>query len=128
MSIAADRCEDSSKQLCGMKRTNRCANLHCFAAHLHNVVRELLLQQSLDCNIGVAPTAAVHLTEATHTDARPEQQLFWCDLPLVFGFFLQEAGTKGVFGLIAFAMAMVVLSIGIFGPRTNDLELEQISH
>jgi putative MFS transporter len=46
----------------------------------------------------------------------------------IIGFFLQTAGTKGVFGLIAFAMAMVVLSIGIFGPRTNDLELEQISH
>ena len=29
---------------------------------------------------------------------------------------------------IAFAMLMVVLSIGIFGPRTRDLELEQISH
>ncbi len=46
----------------------------------------------------------------------------------IIGFFLQTAGTKGVFGLIAFAMLMVVLSIGIFGPRTNDRELEQISH
>jgi MFS transporter, putative metabolite:H+ symporter len=46
----------------------------------------------------------------------------------IIGFFLQEAGTKGVFGLIAFAMLMVVLSIGILGPRTNDLELEEISH
>lgn len=46
----------------------------------------------------------------------------------IIGFFLQTAGTKGVFGLIAFASAMVVLSIGIFGPRTRDLELEQISH
>ena len=46
----------------------------------------------------------------------------------IIGFFLQQAGTKGVFGLIAFAMAMVVLSIGIFGPRTNDLELEEISN
>jgi len=45
----------------------------------------------------------------------------------IIGFFLQTAGTKGVFGLIAFAMLMVVLSIGIFGPRTRDLELEQIS-
>ena len=45
----------------------------------------------------------------------------------IIGFFLQTAGTKGVFGLIAFAMVMVVLSIGIFGPRTNMLELEQIS-
>ena len=46
----------------------------------------------------------------------------------IIGFFLQTAGTKGVFGLIAGAMAMVVVSIGVFGPRTNDLELEQISH
>lgn len=46
----------------------------------------------------------------------------------IIGFFLQNAGTKGVFGLIAVAMTMVVLSIGIFGPRTRDLELEQISH
>ena len=45
----------------------------------------------------------------------------------IIGFFLQTAGTKGVFGLIAFAMAMVVLSIAVFGPRTNTLELEQIS-
>jgi hypothetical protein len=30
--------------------------------------------------------------------------------------------------LIAFAMLMVVVSIGVFGPRTTDLELEQISH
>ena len=43
-------------------------------------------------------------------------------------FFLKEYGTTGVFSLIAFASLMVVLSIGIFGPRTNDLELEQISH
>ncbi len=46
----------------------------------------------------------------------------------IIGFFLHTAGTKGVFGLIAFAMLMVVLSIGIFGPRTRNMELEQISH
>lgn len=45
----------------------------------------------------------------------------------IIGFFLNRAGSAGVFGLIAFAMLMVVLSIGIFGPRTRDLELEQIS-
>ncbi len=45
----------------------------------------------------------------------------------IIGFFLQATGTKGVFGLIAFAMAMVVISIAVFGPRTRDLELEQIS-
>jgi putative MFS transporter len=46
----------------------------------------------------------------------------------IIGFFLNTAGTGGVFGLIAFAMAMVVLSISIYGPRTRALELEQISH
>jgi MFS transporter, putative metabolite:H+ symporter len=45
----------------------------------------------------------------------------------IIGFFLKTAGTKGVFGLIAFAMLMVVLSIGIFGPRTRHRALEQIS-
>jgi putative MFS transporter len=47
----------------------------------------------------------------------------------IIGFFFAHFdGTTGVFGLIAFAMLMVVLSIGIFGPRTSNLELEQISH
>jgi putative MFS transporter len=46
----------------------------------------------------------------------------------IIGFFLTNAGTKGVFGLIAFAMLMVVLSIGILGPRTSGRELEEISH
>jgi MFS transporter, putative metabolite:H+ symporter len=47
----------------------------------------------------------------------------------IIGFFFAHFnGTTGVFGLIAFAMLMVVLSIGIFGPRTRNLELEQISH
>jgi putative MFS transporter len=46
----------------------------------------------------------------------------------IIAFFLQSAGTKGVFGLIAFAMTMVVLSIGLLGPKTRDMELEQISH
>jgi putative MFS transporter len=45
----------------------------------------------------------------------------------VIGFFLQAGGTAGVFGLIAFAMMAVVASIGIWGPRTRQRELEQIS-
>jgi putative MFS transporter len=45
----------------------------------------------------------------------------------IIGFFLQTAGTKGVFGLIAVAMIIVVVSIGVWGPRTRDLELEQVS-
>lgn len=48
---------------------------------------------------------------------------------LIIGFFFDTfSGTTGVFGLIAFAMLMVVLSIGIFGPRTSNLALEKISH
>jgi putative MFS transporter len=47
----------------------------------------------------------------------------------IIGFcFANFNGTVGVFGLIAFAMLMVVLSIGAFGPRTSNLELEKISH
>jgi MFS transporter, putative metabolite:H+ symporter len=44
----------------------------------------------------------------------------WC--------FANFNGTTGVFGLIAIAMLMVVLSIGVFGPRTRNLALESISH
>jgi MFS transporter, putative metabolite:H+ symporter len=46
----------------------------------------------------------------------------------IIGWFLNNAGSEGVFGLIAFAMLVVVISIGGFGPRTQNLELEQISH
>jgi putative MFS transporter len=45
----------------------------------------------------------------------------------VIAFFLQTAGTKGVFGLIAVAMLIVVISIGGWGPRTLNRELEEIS-
>jgi putative MFS transporter len=46
----------------------------------------------------------------------------------IIGFFLSRGGTPAVFGLIAFAMAMVVISIGGFGPPTRELALEEISH
>jgi MFS transporter, putative metabolite:H+ symporter len=45
----------------------------------------------------------------------------------IIGYFLQAYGTKGVFGLIFFAMTLVVISIAGWGPRTRDLELEQVS-
>lgn len=45
----------------------------------------------------------------------------------IIGFMLQTAGTKGVFSLIAVAMVIVVISIGGWGPRTLDRELEEIS-
>ena len=46
---------------------------------------------------------------------------------LMIGFFLQNFGNGGVFGFIAFAMVVVMISIGVFGPRTNGLALEEIS-
>jgi putative MFS transporter len=57
----------------------------------------------------------------------------WSRLSTIFtsfmiAFFLENFGTKGVFAFIAASMLMVVLSIGIFGPRTAGLALEEISH
>jgi putative MFS transporter len=45
----------------------------------------------------------------------------------MIAFFLQRFGTPGVFGFIFAAMLGVVLSIGLFGPRTRGLALEEIS-
>jgi putative MFS transporter len=47
---------------------------------------------------------------------------------LAIGFFLTVGGVTSVFMFIAFAMLMVVISIGGFGPRTAGLALEDISH
>jgi MFS transporter, putative metabolite:H+ symporter len=56
----------------------------------------------------------------------------WSRLSAIFtsfliGFFLRDFGTRGVFAFIAAAMAVVILAIGIFGPRTRGLALEDIS-
>jgi len=56
----------------------------------------------------------------------------WSRFSTIFtGFFiaaiLQRFGVPGVFMFIAGAMAMVVLSIGLFGPSTNRRALEEIS-
>lgn len=40
---------------------------------------------------------------------------------------LREFGTTGVFVFISAAMGIVMLAIGVFGPRTRDLALEEIS-
>jgi putative MFS transporter len=45
----------------------------------------------------------------------------------VIAFFLARFGVSGVFALIAGSMAVVMLAIGLFGPRTNNLALEMIS-
>ena len=47
---------------------------------------------------------------------------------LAVGFFLTIGGVEAVFGFIAAAMVIVVVSIGAFGPRTRNLALEAISH
>ena len=45
----------------------------------------------------------------------------------VIAFFLGRFGVAGVFTLIAASMGVVSLAIGIFGPKTRNLSLEEIS-
>jgi MFS transporter, putative metabolite:H+ symporter len=57
----------------------------------------------------------------------------WSRISVVFssfviGFFLDRFGVAGVFTLIAGSMSMVMLAIGLLGPRTNNLALETISN
>jgi putative MFS transporter len=57
----------------------------------------------------------------------------WSRLSTIFtsfmiAFFLENFGTKGVFAFIAASMLVVIVSVGVFGPRTNNLALEEISH
>jgi putative MFS transporter len=47
---------------------------------------------------------------------------------LVIDYLLHVRGVDAVFLFIGFAMAMVVISIGVFGPRTRNLSLEVIGH
>jgi putative MFS transporter len=56
----------------------------------------------------------------------------WSRLSTVFtsfviAFVLQEAGVPGVFAVIAAAMAVVVVTVGVFGPKTSRQVLEQVS-
>jgi putative MFS transporter len=46
---------------------------------------------------------------------------------LWIGFFLRKGGTGAVALFIAAAMAVMVIVIGGFGPKTKDLALEEIS-
>jgi MFS transporter, putative metabolite:H+ symporter len=46
----------------------------------------------------------------------------------LIAFMLQNFGVTGVFIFIGAAMAVVMLAIGLMGPRTSGLELEKISH
>jgi len=56
----------------------------------------------------------------------------WSRLSVIFSsfiiaFILRGFGAPGVFAFIAAAMLVVILTIGVFGPRTTNLALEQIS-
>lgn len=57
----------------------------------------------------------------------------WSRLSAIFTSFiiasvLKHFGVTGVFVFIASAMIVVMLAIGLFGPRTRDIALESISH
>jgi putative MFS transporter len=57
----------------------------------------------------------------------------WSRLSVIFSsfviaFILDAAGAPGVFVFIAGAMAIVMATIGLFGPRTTNLALEKIAH
>ena len=57
----------------------------------------------------------------------------WSRLSVIFSsfviaFVLDAFGASGVFVFIAAAMAIVMATIGIFGPRTTNLALEKIAH
>ena len=57
----------------------------------------------------------------------------WSRLSVIFSsfviaFVLDRFGAFGVFVFIAAAMAIVMATIGIFGPRTTNLALEKIAH
>jgi putative MFS transporter len=46
----------------------------------------------------------------------------------LIAFFLREFGVGGVFGLITAAMLVVIVSIGVFGPTSRELEQDGLSH
>lgn len=45
---------------------------------------------------------------------------------IMIGLILQYAGTQGVIAFIVVSMLMVMLSVGIFGPKTRGINLENI--
>jgi putative MFS transporter len=56
----------------------------------------------------------------------------WSRFSVIFSsfaiaFFLDRFGVPGVFAFIAGSMLIVILSIGLLGPKTNNLSLESIS-
>gem|GEM_PF-2121032 len=45
---------------------------------------------------------------------------------LLIGVILQHTGTHGVIAFIVLSMLMVMLSVGVFGPKTRGVTLENI--
>jgi putative MFS transporter len=45
----------------------------------------------------------------------------------VIAWFLKDFGVNGVFVFISGAMLIVICAIGLLGPRTRDVALENIS-
>lgn len=45
---------------------------------------------------------------------------------ILIGWILQYAGSQGVIAFIVLSMLMVMLSVGIFGPKTRGIDLENI--
>ena len=45
----------------------------------------------------------------------------------IIAFFLRDFGVVGVFTAISAAMLVCMVAIGVFGPKTNGMRLEEIS-
>jgi len=119
----------------------------CMAAL--NIVSGLLFSQAASAvaivTLGVLLTLAGNIISFTYHTY--QQELYptairaravgfvysWSRLSAVFSSFfiaftLREFGVTGVFAFIAGAMVLVILSIGLMGPRTLGKSLESISH
>jgi MFS transporter, putative metabolite:H+ symporter len=88
------------------------------------------------CNNWMSVAFHAYQTELFPTPVRAQAVGFvysWSRFSAIFtslmiGFFLARFGVGGVFAFIAASMLIVVLAIGVFGPRTRGLALESISH
>ncbi|ALE55377.1 MFS transporter [Paraburkholderia sp. RL17-368-BIF-A] len=119
----------------------------CMAAI--NIVSGLLFSQAsaavMIVTLGVLLTLAGNIISFTYHTY--QQELYptairaravgfvysWSRLSAVFSsfviaFMLREFGVTGVFVFIASAMALVIVAIGLMGPRTLGKSLESISH
>jgi putative MFS transporter len=105
-------------------------------AHQRNPLWLILCGVMLTCANNVM-SLAFHAYQAELFPTRLRAQAVgfvysWSRLSAIFtsfmiAFFLRAFGVPGVFTFIAVSMLVVVLAIGIFGPRTRGLALETIS-